>query len=217
MAPTDPEAPFADPATVIIFPPSLVAASSIFGVALWLLVPGPELPGAVSIAGAVLMAMGGIVIDRWAQSSLRRARTAVHPSHPTEAIVSTGAFASSRNPMSVAQGMLLAAMGFALRSPSFFAAQVPWIVVIRFGVAAREEQYLQRKFGDAHVAYRAPVRRWVWHMPRQESDLSVRREATGRLGLCEEHRNLCSFGWPWARICCPIPWPCHNHRLARLA
>jgi protein-S-isoprenylcysteine O-methyltransferase Ste14 len=34
-------------------------------------------------------------------------------------------------------------------------------VIIRYGVVAREEVYLERKFGDAYRSYRARVRRWL--------------------------------------------------------
>ena len=57
--------------------------------------------------------------------------------------------------------MWLAAMGFALGSPAFLGALVPWLLVIRQGVVVREEQYLQRKFGDAYLADKSRVRRWT--------------------------------------------------------
>ena len=34
------------------------------------------------------------------------------------------------------------------------------LIVVHFGVIAREERYLERKFGDAYLAYKARVRRW---------------------------------------------------------
>jgi protein-S-isoprenylcysteine O-methyltransferase Ste14 len=39
-------------------------------------------------------------------------------------------------------------------------ALVPFALVIRFGVVAREEAYLERKFGEAYSQYRSRVRRW---------------------------------------------------------
>ena len=38
---------------------------------------------------------------------------------------------------------------------------VPLLWVINTGVIAREERYLERKFGDAYRAYKARVRRWL--------------------------------------------------------
>ena len=38
---------------------------------------------------------------------------------------------------------------------------VPLLWVMNVGVIAREERYLERKFGDAYRAYEARVRRWV--------------------------------------------------------
>ena len=38
---------------------------------------------------------------------------------------------------------------------------VPFALVINYGVIAREEAYLERKFGDVYRGYRARVRRWL--------------------------------------------------------
>jgi protein-S-isoprenylcysteine O-methyltransferase Ste14 len=38
---------------------------------------------------------------------------------------------------------------------------LPFALVIRYGVVAREEAYLERKFGDVYRAYRSRVRRWL--------------------------------------------------------
>jgi protein-S-isoprenylcysteine O-methyltransferase Ste14 len=38
---------------------------------------------------------------------------------------------------------------------------VPLLVVIQRGVIAREEAYLERKFGEDYLRYKARVRRWV--------------------------------------------------------
>jgi protein-S-isoprenylcysteine O-methyltransferase Ste14 len=37
----------------------------------------------------------------------------------------------------------------------------PFALVIRYGVVAREEAYLERKFGDVYRGYRSRVRRWL--------------------------------------------------------
>ena len=38
---------------------------------------------------------------------------------------------------------------------------VPFYLVIRYGVVAREEAYLARKFGDVYLGYKSRVRRWL--------------------------------------------------------
>jgi protein-S-isoprenylcysteine O-methyltransferase Ste14 len=38
---------------------------------------------------------------------------------------------------------------------------LPWAVVMRFGVIAREERYLERKFGEDYRAYCRRTRRWL--------------------------------------------------------
>jgi protein-S-isoprenylcysteine O-methyltransferase Ste14 len=35
------------------------------------------------------------------------------------------------------------------------------LTVMRYGVIAREERYLEAKFGDAYTTYKARVRRWL--------------------------------------------------------
>jgi len=37
----------------------------------------------------------------------------------------------------------------------------PFVVLIRYGVVAREEAYLERKFGDIYRGCRPHVRRWL--------------------------------------------------------
>ena len=38
---------------------------------------------------------------------------------------------------------------------------VPVMVLMQLGVIAREERYLERKFGDEYLRYKARVRRWL--------------------------------------------------------
>jgi len=41
------------------------------------------------------------------------------------------------------------------------ATLVLFYLVIRYGVVAREEDYLERKFGDVYLGYKSRVRRWL--------------------------------------------------------
>ena len=65
----------------------------------------------------------------------------------------------TRNPIYL--GMMLGLTGLAIAFNSLWLLMtlVPFALVIRYGVIAREEAYLERKFGDVYRRYRARVRR----------------------------------------------------------
>ena len=83
------------------------------------------------------------------------------PFLPTTTIVESGPYRFTRNPIYL--GMFLGLIGLAIAFDDLwlFMTLVPFALVIRYGVVAREEAYLERKFGDAYRAYRSRVRRWV--------------------------------------------------------
>jgi protein-S-isoprenylcysteine O-methyltransferase Ste14 len=93
--------------------------------------------------------------------AFRRARTNVETPKPALALVTDGVYARSRNPMYLAIGVLLAGVAALADSGWLALLLVPLLGVLRIGVIAREERYLDRKFGPPYRAYRARVRRWL--------------------------------------------------------
>lgn len=57
--------------------------------------------------------------------------------------------------------LLLLGVGIAFNSGLILLMLLPFYLVIRYGVIAREEVYLQRKFGADYQAYTETVRRWL--------------------------------------------------------
>jgi protein-S-isoprenylcysteine O-methyltransferase Ste14 len=74
---------------------------------------------------------------------------------PTTAIVATGPYRLTRNPI------YLAGPAIAFDTLWLLLALVPFALVIRYGVVAREEACLDRKFGDAYRRFLAGMRRWL--------------------------------------------------------
>jgi protein-S-isoprenylcysteine O-methyltransferase Ste14 len=144
-------------ANVAVFPPLLLAFCIALGLGFWFAIPSLSIPLPVAVPLAIVCGVSGLLLDQWAQRSMREA----HPSGCTSTIVTTGAFAFSRNPIYVAHGLLLACVGFALHRPLFFLALVPWYIVVRYGVVSREERYLMQVFGKQYLDYQAKVRRWL--------------------------------------------------------
>ena len=116
--------------------------------------------GARYPAGLGLFALGGAILAA-ALRQLHKAGTNVNPSKPSTAIVASGPYRYSRNPIYVAMAVAYAGISIAVDSLWMLALLVPTLAVIRTGVIGREERYLERKFGDEYLRYKASVRRWL--------------------------------------------------------
>jgi protein-S-isoprenylcysteine O-methyltransferase Ste14 len=84
------------------------------------------------------------------------------PDQPaTTTIVESGPYRSTRNPIYL--GMFLGLIGLAIGFDDLWLLMVlvPFALVIHYGVAAREEAYLERRFGNVYRGYRSRVRRWL--------------------------------------------------------
>ncbi len=91
---------------------------------------------------------------------LAKADTPVDPYAETKALVRSGPFRYTRNP--IYAGLTLAYAGAALAAGSRFSLRLlPAILwIMRVGVIEREERYLEQKFGDSYRAYKNDVPRW---------------------------------------------------------
>jgi protein-S-isoprenylcysteine O-methyltransferase Ste14 len=151
-----------DTSNAIVRPPIAWAVAFVAGLAIdWLyplrLVPASG-PGAW-IGGAVFAL--GFALAIWSIVTIRKADTPVETIKPTTVIVANGPYRFTRNPIYI--GMFLGQIGLAIgiNSVWILAMLVPFYLVIRYGVVAREEAYLERKFGDVYLAYKSQVRRWL--------------------------------------------------------
>jgi protein-S-isoprenylcysteine O-methyltransferase Ste14 len=111
--------------------------------------------GMLGVAG-VAAAIGGVV-------SFHRAKTTVNPLKPetSAALVSSGVYAFSRNPMYLGMALVLFAWAVYLPSawslvgPVFFAAYITRFQIIP------EERVLDGVFGAPFAEYKKRVRRWL--------------------------------------------------------
>lgn len=148
----------------MIAPPPLIYLAGItIGLALNYFYPATIafLPRSVEIiAGIVLVALAGFLIVLSVRS-FAAAKTNVEPWKPTTAIVSSGVYGFSRNPIYLAMTGLYLGAALLLDSMWILILVVPILFLIHFGVVMREETYLNQKFGAEYTAYRKQVRRWI--------------------------------------------------------
>jgi protein-S-isoprenylcysteine O-methyltransferase Ste14 len=146
---------------VIARPPLILFACIALGLALDWLMPAAFLPSAVQYtAGGVLIALA-LTLAVAAFAYFARAGTNIPTYRPSTALVVVGPYRLSRNPIYVAMILLVLGIGVTIDSVAIVALAVPFAVVLRYGVIAREERYLEAKFRDSYRAYRARVRRWI--------------------------------------------------------
>lgn len=122
---------------------------------------GSEVLPAQSLIGAVLV-IAGIGLMGAAVWEMSRARTTVVPHRKASALVDSGIFARSRNPIYLGDVLVLCGLILRWTPPWWLWLLVPafiWIITIRF--IRPEEAMLQAHFGPAFARYRKHVRRWV--------------------------------------------------------
>lgn len=119
----------------------------------------PDIPG-LRPAGVLLLVLA-LALMGWAGLTLSRHRTTVIPWEPVSALVTTGPFARSRNPIYLAD--VVAYLGGSLVLASWWPLLLlpPTVFAARRLVIDREEAYLRERFGAAYEGYAARVRRWV--------------------------------------------------------
>jgi len=146
------------------FPPPLIYAGGLAaGYGAHRLLPirvWPEPRALESLLGWGLL-VAGVLLAVSAAYLFRRAGTTPNPTKPTSALVIWGPYRFTRNPMYVGMTMLYLGGTLLLNDPWPLAFLPVVIALVQRYVIAREEAYLERKFGDAYRAYRARVRRWI--------------------------------------------------------
>jgi protein-S-isoprenylcysteine O-methyltransferase Ste14 len=151
-------------AGVIARPPILFLTALLLGLASDRLLLGPFTTTAGdrvhrAVAGSLILF--GVALAAAGIRNLSSAATPVPTTEPTRALVTTGIHGWSRNPIYLGMFLVYGGIGIAARSPSMLILMLPLAITIRYGVVAREEVYLEGRFGDAYRDYKTRVRRWL--------------------------------------------------------
>jgi protein-S-isoprenylcysteine O-methyltransferase Ste14 len=147
---------------VIAPPPLIFAAAIALGLALhyWVIPIEFGLDAGVRYGiGGVLIAVA-LNIGLGAIRLFGKAGTHVEPWKPAKALVTNGIYNYTRNPMYVGMALIHVGLSLIFDSVTVLLLLVPFLVVIRYGVIAREERYLTAKFPVEYPEYRRRVRRW---------------------------------------------------------
>ena len=150
-----------DHAGVRVPPPLIYVVGFLAGAGLERVAATPNLPGFAALAAALAGVVLAGVLDGGAMRRFLRARTALEPWKPSSALVTSGPYRFTRNPMYVGMAALYLGIALAFGYLWSVALLAVVLVVIDRTVIAREERYLERRFGESYREYRTRVRRWL--------------------------------------------------------
>ncbi len=142
-------------------PPLVLLLFLLAGVGLQKLFPlgGGRAAAESVIAGNGLMVLG-FAIAVLAARELGRARTAIHPGKAAAALVRTGVYQRSRNPIYLSFIFFTVGCGLAIANPWMSLLAPVLLLYLQERIVKREENYLTARFGPDYIEYRNKVRRW---------------------------------------------------------
>jgi protein-S-isoprenylcysteine O-methyltransferase Ste14 len=113
-----------------------------------------------NIFGIVPLACG-IVLNLIADSDFHHAQTTVKPFEQSTALITTGVFRITRNPMYLGYVLILVGVALIVRSLTPYAVIVVFAILMDRMLIRVEEQMLESQFVEAWLKYGKRVRRWV--------------------------------------------------------
>ena len=142
-------------------PPLFYVAGFLIGIGLEAAFPIDRPPVAITVAGSALGLGAWLALDGAAMLSFRRARSSMIPMRPSTALVTSGPYRFTRNPMYLGMAFLYAAIALVLGLVWPLIVLPVVIAAVDQLVIAIEEAYLVRRFGQPYCDYMATTRRWL--------------------------------------------------------
>lgn len=107
-----------------------------------------------------------MLLGGWAYRTMKRADTPVIgepfvPGKPTSTLITDGPFRYSRNPGYLAGAMVYAGIASLANVLWVFLLLPVVLLMMQRTAISREERYLERKFGEEYLRYKARVPRWI--------------------------------------------------------
>lgn len=144
----------------LLRPPIVFLAAILSGIALdqaWRL---PFMPSSLWLLGA-FVTLGAILLFLCSLREFRAAGTSVRGSERTTAIVRTGPYRFSRNPIYLSFILLMLGLSIWSNNLWLLVTLVPAVGFIAVVVIPKEERFLEHNFQDQYTSYKATVRRWL--------------------------------------------------------
>jgi protein-S-isoprenylcysteine O-methyltransferase Ste14 len=150
-----------DRANVRIIPPVILIAALGLGLVVRAEFGAKVLPSELAMAIGFITIAASLFFVFAAFRELRLAKTAFDVRKPTRALVETGVFSLTRNPVYLSMMLLYIGVSFLMNSFWMLILFPTTGSALCLAVIRPEERYLENKFGETYRAYRHRVRRWI--------------------------------------------------------
>ncbi len=152
-----------DRATNLPWPPILIVAAIVAAILLSRFAPlaWPGLDDSAAHYVGLGLGVLGFVLLAYSILSLRHAGTTVRPHASATALVTTGPYRRFRNPIYLADCLILLGLAEITKSVWFVVAAIVFGFLVTWLSILPEERYLERRFGRAYLDYKAKSRRWI--------------------------------------------------------
>jgi protein-S-isoprenylcysteine O-methyltransferase Ste14 len=107
------------------------------------------------------LVFAGVAIGVVALLGFHRAGTSFDPTASADALATGGIYHFTRNPMYLGAVVAFVGLGLAIGWIWLIILSVPMALALVKLAVEREEAYLERRFGQDFLAYKARVRRWL--------------------------------------------------------
>lgn len=147
----------------IVPAPILVAGAFAFGGLVHRFFPVPFLPdlGYMRPVLAVLLCVVSLAIGLSGVREFHRHDTPTNPYRPTSALVTSGIFRHTRNPMYLGFVLLACGVAVGVNSIGFLIAAVLLATLLDVLVISQEERSMSESFGEEFQSYCHRTRRWL--------------------------------------------------------
>jgi len=142
-------------------PPLVFLASIVAGLAIHLAWPVRVVPPELSVPLGAATTTVAIALFLAAVRSFRRAGTPIPGNRPTTAVVCTGPYRYSRNPIYLSFCLLQLGIALWVNDIWLLVTLIAAVLLMSLVVIPREEAFLEARFPSEYLPYKGSVRRWL--------------------------------------------------------
>ena len=144
-----------------LHPPIIYAISILSGIGLNNFWPLAMPYGLQNRNYGIALIVIALLLAAWSLYEFYKADTDVRPDKPDSALLTSGPYRLTRNPLYIVLTLAQLTVSIWLNNLWIVLLVIPSVIVISRYAIAREERYLQTLFGQPYMDYKKRVRRWL--------------------------------------------------------